>query len=79
MERGLVGDGEFVCSQSQAAPLLEPVDASLDRVALFVRLRVEGRWSAASTASPQAVADLVGWLGDDSADPASAEVTPDRA
>lgn len=79
MECGLVGDGELVRSHGQAAPLLEPGDASLDRVALLVRLRVEGRRSAAGTASPQTVADLVGRLGDDSVDAALAEVTADRA
>ncbi len=80
MECGLVGDGELARSHGQAAPLLEPVDASLDRVALLVRLRIKGRRAAAArAASPQTVADLVGGLGDASADPALAEVAPDRA
>lgn len=79
MECGLVGDGELVRAQGRTAPLLETGDASFDRVALLVRLRVEGGWAAADAASPQTVADLVGGLGDDSADPASAEVTSDRA
>lgn len=79
MECGLVGDGELVRSQGQTAPLLEPVDAAFDRIALFVCLGVEGGRSASGAASPQTVADLVGGLGDDSADSASAEVTPDRA
>ena len=79
MECGLVGDGELVRSHGQAAPLLEPVDAPFDRVALLIRLRVESGWSAARTASPQTVADLVGRLGDDSTDSAPAEVVPDRA
>ncbi len=78
-ECGLVRDCELVRSHSQAAPLLEPVDASLDRVALLVRLRVEGQRPAARTASPQTVADLAGRLGDDSADTALAEVTTDPA
>lgn len=79
MECGLVGDGQLVGSHGQAAPLLEPVDAPFDRVALLVRLRVESRWATAGVTSPQTVADLVGGLGDDSADSAWAEVTSDRA
>jgi hypothetical protein len=79
MECGLVGDGELVCSHGQAAPLLKPADAAFDRVALLVRLGVEGGRSAFGSAAPQTVADLVGRLGDDSADSASAEVIPDRA
>ncbi|BCL18219.1 hypothetical protein GCM10017668_00620 [Streptomyces tuirus] len=79
MECGLVSDGEFVCSHGQAPPLLEPVDASFDRVALFVRLGVEGGWPTAGAASPQTVSGLVGGLGDDGTDPASAEVTSNGA
>ncbi|GGV12458.1 hypothetical protein GCM10010260_58940 [Streptomyces filipinensis] len=79
MEGSLVGEGEFVGSHGQAAPLLEPVDASLDRVALLVRLSVESRWPPTGTASPQAVADLIGGLRDDRADPASAEMLSDCA
>lgn len=79
MECGLVGGGELVCSHGEAAPLLEPVDAAVDCVALFVRIGVEGGRSASGAASPQTVADLIGRLGDDSANAASAEVAPDRA
>lgn len=79
VECGLVGDGELVRSQGQAAPLLESVDAPLDGVALPVSLGGEGRWSASVAASPQPMADLVGRLGDDSADSTSAEVIADRA
>jgi hypothetical protein len=79
MECGLVGDGELVRSHGQAAPLLEAVDAPFDGVALFVCLGVEGWWAASVAASPQPVADLVGRLGDDSADSASPEVVADRA
>jgi hypothetical protein len=43
VECGLVSDGELVRPQGQTAPLLEPVDASLDRVALLVGLGIEGR------------------------------------
>lgn len=78
MECGLVGDGELVRSHGQATPLLEPVDASLDRVALLVGIGVEGWRSAADAASPQTVVDLVGGLRYDSADSTSAEVVPDR-
>ena len=49
MECRLVGDGELVCPRGQTAPLLESVDASLDRVALFVCLGVEG-WCVARLA-----------------------------
>lgn len=79
MECGLIGDSELVRSHGQAAPLLEPVDASLDCVALSIRLGVESRWMTAGAASPQAVADLVGGLEDDSADSASVEVISNRA
>lgn len=79
VECGLVGDGELVGPHGQAAPLLERVDASFDGVALLVCLGVEGRWAASGAASPQPVADLVGRLGDDGADSASAKVTSDRA
>ncbi|KOX34426.1 hypothetical protein ADL06_07470 [Streptomyces sp. NRRL F-6491] len=59
--------------------MLESVDAPLDGIALSIRLGVESRWATAGAASPQTVADLVGRLGDDSADPAPAEVIPDRS
>jgi hypothetical protein len=79
VEGGLVDDGELVRSHGQAAPLLESVDTPLDRVALLVRLGVKGRWAASVSTLPQPVADLVGRLGDDSADSASPEVIADRA
>lgn len=79
MECGLVGDGELVRSHGQAAPLFEPVDASLDRVALPVCLGVESGWAATGAASPQTVTDLVGRLGNDCADPTAADVLSDRA
>lgn len=78
MECALVGGGKPVRAQSQSAPLLQAVDAPLDGVALFVCLGVEGGRSAAAAASPQTVADLVGGLGNDGTDTASAEVVPDR-
>jgi hypothetical protein len=79
VECGLVGDGELVRSHGQAAPLLEAVDAPFACVALLVRLGVEGRWAASVAASPQPVADLVGRLGDGSANSASPEMIADRA
>jgi hypothetical protein len=62
----------------QTAPLLEPVDAPLDRVALLVRLGVEGRRATAGATSPQTVTDLVGRLRNDCADPALAQLPADR-
>ncbi|MER7681035.1 hypothetical protein [Streptomyces sp. NPDC096934] len=50
---------------SQAAPLLELVDAALHSVALFVCLDIECGRTASGAASPQAVADLVGGLRND--------------
>jgi hypothetical protein len=44
-----------------------------------ISLGVEGRWAASVAASPQPVADLVGRLGNDSANSASPEVIADRA
>jgi hypothetical protein len=46
---------------------------------LLARLGVEGGWSASGAAWPQAMTDRVGGPGGESADSASAEVTPDRA
>jgi hypothetical protein len=43
VECGLIGDGELVRSHGQAAPLIQPVDASLDRVALPIRVRREAQ------------------------------------
>lgn len=79
MECGLIGGGELVGSHGEPAPLLEPVDASLDRVVLLVCFGVESGRAAIGAASSQAVAHLVGRLGNDSADPAPAEMAPDRA
>src|SRR5690606_33131912 len=79
VECGLVSDGELVRPHSKAAPLLEPGDAPLDGIALFVCLGVETGRAASGAASPQAMADLVGGLRNDRADAASTEVIPDRA
>lgn len=78
MECGLVSDGEIVRPQGQTAPLLEPVDASLDRVALLVRLGVEGRRATACATSPQTVTNLIGRLRNDSTDPSPAQLPTDR-
>lgn len=49
MESGKVDGGGLVVSSGQTAPLLELVDASLNGVALLVRLAVEGRWATAGS------------------------------
>lgn len=77
MECGLVGDGEPVLSHGKTAPLLEPVDASFDRVALLVCVVVENRWATAGSPSPQAVTDLVGGLRNDSLNAAPAQMRAD--
>lgn len=79
MEWGLVGDGEFVGSHGQAAPLFEAVDAAFDGVPLFVGIGVEAGWPASKTTAPQAVANLVGRVRNDSADAAAAQMPADRA
>ena len=79
VECGLVGDGEFVGSCGQAAPLLEAVDAPFDGVALLVCLAVEAGRSAAESASPQAVTELVGRLRDDCTDAPASQVAADGA
>lgn len=76
---GLVGNGEFVRPQGQAAPLLEPGDAPLDGIALLVFLGVEAGRAASGTASPQRVTDLVCGLRDDSPDTSTPKVSTDRA
>jgi hypothetical protein len=78
-ECGLVGDGEFAGSGGQAAPLLEAGDAAFDGVPLFVGLAVEAGRATAVTASPLAVADLVGRLRDDRADSPAPQRGPDGA
>jgi hypothetical protein len=70
MKGRLVSDGEFVRAQGQTPPLLEPVDASFDRVALLVRLGVKGRRATACATSPQTVTNLVGRLRNDGTDSA---------
>lgn len=66
--------GELVASGGQAAPRSEVVDAPGDGVALLAVVRVGTGRAVSSAASPQAVADLVGRLRDDRADPATSQV-----
>jgi hypothetical protein len=73
VECGLIGEGKFVGSHGQAAPLLESGDAAFDGIALLVCLGVE----AGRAASPEAVSDLVGGLRDDGPDAASSEMRAD--
>lgn len=78
MECSQVDNGQFVRSHCETTPLLEPGDASLDSIALLVRLGVEGgRPASHMTASPS-VTYLVGRLGNDGTDPAPTEMAPDR-
>lgn len=79
MECGLVGDGEFVRPQGQAAPLLESGDAPLDGIALLVLLGVEAGRAASGAAAPQTVTDLVGGLRDDGPDAPTPKVCTDHA
>jgi len=74
---GLEGTGKFVGSHGQAAPLIESGDAAFDGIALFVCHGVEAGRAASSTASPEAVSDLVGGLRDDGPDAASSEMRAD--
>lgn len=78
MQCGLVGDGKLVRSHGQVAPVLDPIDASLDSVALLYASapNVGGRPRAAPR---QAVADLVDGLRDDCADVPPAEMPTDCA
>jgi hypothetical protein len=77
MKCALVGDGELVRSQCQAAPLLETVDAPLDGVALLVCLGIEAGRATASPASPETVSNLVRRLRDDGSDASTSKVSSD--
>ena len=44
MNGGFVADGKFLVSGGHGAVALEPVDAALHSMALFVDLGIEGRW-----------------------------------
>lgn len=56
---GAVGDGEFVVSGGDAAPLLENVEGLLDDGAAFVGLAVEVHRPAAAGAFAFAVGNLI--------------------
>ncbi|SEF82665.1 hypothetical protein SAMN05216223_102163 [Actinacidiphila yanglinensis] len=75
---GLVGDGELVGSQGRTTPLLEPIDAPFNGVALLVRLCVEAGRAATGAASPQSVTVLVGGLRDHGADTSPPAMLTDR-
>ncbi|GGU93040.1 hypothetical protein GCM10010260_29820 [Streptomyces filipinensis] len=79
MQGCLVGNRELVGSCGQAAPLFEVVDAPLDGVPLRVCLAVEAGRAASETASPQAVANLIGRLWKDNADTPTPQVDTDGA
>jgi hypothetical protein len=76
---GLVGDGELVGSHGQTTPLLEPVDAPFNGIALLIRLSVEAGRATTGAASPQSVTDPVGGLRDHGADTSPSEMLTDRA
>ncbi len=79
MECGPVRESEFVGPHGQAAPLLKSIDASLDDIALLVRLSIKGGRAASGTTSPEAVSNLVGRLRDNRSDSASAQIPADGA
>jgi len=61
---GAVVGGSFREPCCQAPELFEPVEASLDDVAEFVEVGVEGWWPATGAAFGLAAGDLVGAFGD---------------
>ena len=63
----------LVVARGYAAPLLEPVEAALDGVALLVDCGVEGGWAATGRALGLAPGDLVVTLGDRVLDPTTAQ------
>jgi len=69
-----VGQGVFVVAGGDAAPLLEPVEAAFDGVAVAVGLGVEGGWAPAGGAFALAVGDLVAAFGDGVLDPSFPQV-----
>lgn len=76
---GAVGDGEFVVSGRDPAPLLDEREGSFDDVAVFVGVGVERGWSASSAALAFAGGDLVALLRDYGGDAAGAEHAPVHA
>jgi len=71
-----VGQGVFVVAGGDAAPLIEPVEAAFDGVAVAVGLGVEGWWAPAGGAFVLAVGDLVAAFGDGVLDLALAQLFP---
>jgi len=57
-----------------AAPLLEPVEAAFDGVAVAIELGVEGGWAPAGGALVLAVGNLVAAFGDGVLDPSFPQV-----
>ena len=79
---GMCDDGTcpvLVVAGRQAAPVLQPVEGAFDDVAALVVLSVEVDRSATARASPLAVADLVGGLGDHRGDASGAQHRAGRA
>lgn len=74
MDGGFVAYGEFVEARGHGSVSFESVDAALHGVALFVDLRVESGWSAASGAKLTAVGVLVGLARDGRGDSTLAQV-----
>ncbi len=74
-----VGEGEFVVTGGEAAPLLVFVEASFDDVAALVVLDVVADRAPASGAATPAVPLLIRRFGDHRDDPAFAQVGADRA
>jgi len=67
-DSGAVGDGEFVVSGRDAAPLLEDIEGLLDDGSALVGLAVEVHRSAAAGAFAFAVGDLIPGFGNDCLD-----------
>ncbi|ATL81765.1 RagB/SusD domain protein [Streptomyces malaysiensis subsp. malaysiensis] len=74
MESGKVALGGLVIAGGDAAPCLQFVDQTLDRVAVAVQLHVAGDRPSAPAALLLPVRSLVLLLRDDGLDPASAQV-----
>lgn len=77
MEPGQVDGGGLLVAGGDSAPLFEAVDASLDGVALLVRLAVECRWPASAAAAAEPVTPLVRWDRDHCPDSTSSQVFAD--
>lgn len=69
-----VAFGGLIEAEGQSAPLFDPVDAPFGRVALLVELCIMADRAAATGAALLTVGRLVGLLGDDGLDAASAQI-----